>query len=48
MGSHEFNNTFFSCKEEYDSADWLFPRDRLDRGVNVAHLDGDIFLESKS
>lgn len=38
---------YFSCKEEYNSADWLFPGDRLDKGINIAHFDRDIFLESK-
>ena len=38
---------YFSCKEEYNSADWLFPGDRLDKGINIAHFDRDIFLESR-
>lgn len=38
---------YFSCKEEYNSVDWLFPWNRLDKGINIAHFDRDIFLESK-
>lgn len=37
---------YFSCKEEYNSADTA-SRDRLDKGINIAHFDRDIFLESK-